>query len=88
MNQRAVFIRSTPISNERIQISCVRTVITSACAVLLAQTRNRKGFILTLGLRRVGAIVEAVRMVVRVRKGAVEPETGEDSERCTGQCIG
>lgn len=86
--QRAIFVRSTPVSYERIQIGCVRVVITSACAVLLAQTSNRKGLVLTLGLRGVGAIVETVIMVVGIHKSSVEPETGEDSERCSGQCVG
>lgn len=88
VNQRAVFVRSTPVSHERIQIGCVGVVVTSACAVLLAQTGDRKGLVLPLGLRGVGAIVEAVSMVVGVHKRSVEPETREDSERGSSQRVG
>ena len=84
VNQCAIFIRSASISHERIQICRVRVVVTSAGAVHLAQTSNRKGFILAFGLRRVGAIMEAVIMVVVVFICSVEPKTREDSERCSG----
>ena len=88
MDQRAIFIRSAPVSHERIYICRVRVVVASAGAVHLAQTRNREGLILPLGLRRVGAIVETVIMVVWIRKRSVEPETREDSERRSSQCVG
>ena len=88
MDQCAIFIRSAPVSHERIQVRCIRVVVTSAGAVHLAQTCSRKGLVLTLGLRGVGAIVEAVVMVVGVFIYSVEPETREDSKRCSRQCIG
>ena len=88
MYQRAVLIRSATISYEPIQVARVRVVVTAAGTVHLAQTSDRKSLILTLGLGRVGAIMEIVVMVVRIRICSVEPETREDSERCSGQCEG
>ena len=32
--------------------------------------------------------MEVVVMVVRIRICSVEPETGEDSKGCSGQCVG
>ena len=86
MNQCAIFIRSATISYERIQIGRVRIVVTSAGAVHLAQTSDRKGFVLTLRLRGVGTIVEAVMLVVGVFICSVKPETGEYCERCSCNC--
>ena len=85
MNQCTIFIRSAPVAHERIQISRIRIIVTPAGAVHLAQTSHRKSLVLTLGLGRVGPIVEAVIVVVRVIIYAVEPEAREDSERCSGQ---
>ena len=86
MNEGAIFIRSAAVSYERIQIGRIRIVVTSAGTVHLAQASNRKGLILILSLRGVGAIVKAVVVVVGVRICSVEPETREESERCSGQC--
>ena len=88
MDQRVILIRSAPVPYERIQIARVRVVVTSAGAVHLAQTGNRKGLILTFGLRRVGAIVETVIMVVGIHECSVKPKTREESERCSGQSVG
>ena len=85
MNQGIILIRSASVSHKRVQICRVRVVVTSASAIHLAQTSNRKRLVLTLGLRRIGAIVEAVIMVVGVFICSVEPETRKDSERCSGQ---
>lgn len=85
MDQCAVFIRSAPVPHKRIQIGRIRVVVTSAGAVHLTQTSNREGLVLTLGLGRVGLIVEVVIMVVGVFICSIEPETREDSERGPGQ---
>lgn len=66
MNQCAILIRSAPISHQRIQISRIRVVVTSAGAVLLAQTSDRESLVLPFGLRSVGTIMEAVIMIVGI----------------------
>lgn len=86
MNQGAILVRGAPIAHKRIQVARVSVVVASAGAVHLAQTGDRKRLVLPLRLRRVGAIVEAVVMVVGICVSSVEPETREYPKRCSGQC--
>ena len=78
-SKSAVQVRT--ISNDRIQVAGVIVVVTATFLVLRTQTLYGQS---SVGVVMAAGIVEAVRMRVRVRVGAVSPETTE-RERRSGQ---
>lgn len=85
MHEAAVLSRHAAVADDGVKIRRVVVVVASARVVHLAQARHWQCLVLVRRLRRVRAVVVAVRMAVRIRVGPGQPETGEDGESSSGQ---